>query len=82
MAETHPQPGQSASAYLAEQQHRQMGELARKNVSLLVERDRLREALTYLADAESWQGDPVSHDATLLGHFTPYELARGALRDA
>lgn len=48
---------------------------------LLAERDRLREALAYLADPESWGGDPLSHDAVLYGHDTPYELAVTALGD-
>jgi hypothetical protein len=36
-------------------------------------------ALAYLADHESWQGDPHDQTATLHGHFTPFELARKAL---
>lgn len=39
-----------------------------------------REALEYLADPESWLGDPCSHEAWLLGHDTPYELARAVLK--
>jgi hypothetical protein len=34
------------------------------------------ETLEFLANPESWEGNPHSHDAILLGHFTPYELAR------
>jgi hypothetical protein len=41
--------------------------------------DPLRAALEYLADPESWGGDPRSQEATLYGHHTPYELAREAL---
>lgn len=41
--------------------------------------DRMRAALEYLADPESWAGDPLTHDAVLYGHDTPYELARAAL---
>jgi hypothetical protein len=40
---------------------------------------RLRDALAYLADPESWQGNPDDHASVLLGHFTPYELARETL---
>lgn len=51
--------------------------------ALLVECDReiarLRDALVYLADPESWQGNPHDHASVLLGHFTPYELARETL---
>jgi hypothetical protein len=43
------------------------------------ERDRLRDALAYLADPESWAGDPLKHATTLYGHDTPYELAKRAL---
>lgn len=42
---------------------------------------RLRGVLRTLADPESWSGDPLDHSAVLLGHFTPYELAREALGD-
>jgi hypothetical protein len=45
----------------------------------VVEIARLRDALVYLADPESWQGNPDDHAAVLLGHFTPYELARETL---
>lgn len=41
--------------------------------------DRLREALEYLADPESWGGNPLSQEASLYGHDTPFELARAAL---
>jgi chromosome segregation ATPase len=40
---------------------------------------RLRDALAYLANPESWQGNPHDHASVLLGHFTPHELARETL---
>lgn len=42
----------------------------------------LIEALEYMADAASWQGDPQHHDAVLFGHETPYELANRVLAEA
>ena len=47
--------------------------------ALEAERDRLHAALTILADPENWAGDPLTHDAALYGHDTPYELAVTAL---
>lgn len=48
----------------------------------LADYERLRDALRLLADRDNWQGDPFSHDAVLLGHFTPHELARVTLARA
>jgi hypothetical protein len=45
----------------------------------LAERDAMKSALDYLADPESWGGNPLSQEATLYGHDTPFELARGVL---
>lgn len=46
-----------------------------------VEREmaRLRDTLEFLADPESWLGDPHDQTSTLHGHFTPFELACRAL---
>jgi hypothetical protein len=41
--------------------------------------EKAHAALLYLADPESWGGDPTVQGATLYGHDTPYELARRAL---
>lgn len=41
--------------------------------------DRWLRALAYLADPDSWLGDPHDQTAVLLGHDTPFELARQAL---
>lgn len=35
-----------------------------------------QKVIEYLADPESWLGGPHDQKAVLLGHFTPYELAR------
>lgn len=43
--------------------------------------ERYEEALAYLADEESWGGDPHEHGTVLYGHDTPYELASAALGD-
>lgn len=40
-----------------------------------------RKTLEILADPDSWDGDPMTHDATLLGHDTPFELACEALAE-
>lgn len=45
------------------------------------ERDRLRAALEYLADPESWLGDPHAADAMLYGHDSPFELAVAVLAE-
>jgi len=42
---------------------------------------RLREPVAYMADKSSWLGDPLSHNAVLYGHDTPYEMAVAALAD-
>jgi hypothetical protein len=39
----------------------------------------VEKTLAYLADPESWQGNPHDNTSVLFGHFTPYELAREAL---
>lgn len=39
----------------------------------------MRMALEYLADPESWLGDPLDQQAVLLGHHTPFEMAATAL---
>lgn len=39
----------------------------------------LLTALEYLADPQSWGGDPLDQQAWLYGHDTPYELAVTAL---
>jgi hypothetical protein len=39
----------------------------------------LEKALEYLADPESWGGNPLSQESTLYGHDTPFELAAAAL---
>jgi hypothetical protein len=44
--------------------------------------ERLRAALEYLADPESWGGDPHECRATLYGHDTPLEVAARALAEA
>ena len=46
---------------------------------LAAEIEALRKALVYLADPESWSGNPHDQAAMLHGHFTPFELARQAL---
>lgn len=38
-------------------------------------------ALRYLADPESWGGDPREQGATLYGHDTPLELAARVLAE-
>lgn len=58
---------------------KRQGEFQRQLEQVQAERDSLRETLRYLADPESWGGDPRSHDAVLYGHDTPYELALAAL---
>lgn len=32
-------------------------------------------AVRYMADAKNWHGNPLTHDAVLFGHYTPFELA-------
>jgi hypothetical protein len=54
-------------------------EAARQADPLVGRLEHYERALRYLADPESWHGDPASHEAMLLGHDTPYELARAAL---
>ena len=39
----------------------------------------MRRALEYLADPESWLGDPHDQRSSLFGHDTPFELAAQAL---
>lgn len=39
------------------------------------------EACRYMADPASWNGDPLSQEATLYGHFTPFEFVTMALSD-
>jgi hypothetical protein len=39
----------------------------------------LKAALAYIGDEANWLGDPLSSTATILGHFTAYEIARRAL---
>jgi hypothetical protein len=46
------------------------------------ENARLRLALEYLADKESWLGNPLAADAMLFGHDSVYELAVAALAEA
>ena len=38
-------------------------------------------ALEYLADPESWAGDPRKHATALYGHDTPFELAQRTLTE-
>jgi hypothetical protein len=46
------------------------------------EADKWLRALEILADESNWSRNPMSHDAVLYGHFTPYELAVDALKPA
>jgi hypothetical protein len=48
---------------------------------ITAERDRLRAALEYLADPDSWLGDPHLADAALFGHDSPFELAVAVLAE-
>jgi hypothetical protein len=41
--------------------------------------ERMRNALEYLADPESWSGDPHNQESCLYGHYTPFELATAVL---
>lgn len=41
--------------------------------------DKYRGVLDYMADDANWLGNPHTHDAMLLGHDTPFELARRVL---
>lgn len=41
--------------------------------------ERMRAALEYMADKDSWLGNPHDQTAVLFGHDTPYELARETL---
>ncbi len=43
------------------------------------ERDRYKTALDYLADPQSWGGNPHDQTTPLYGHDTPFELAVAAL---
>lgn len=43
--------------------------------------DKKEQALRFLADPTNWIGDPMTLDAELTGHFTPFELACNALAD-
>lgn len=47
---------------------------------LLARADRAEKALRILADPEGWHGDPTSLESHIFGHFTPFEIARDALR--
>lgn len=40
---------------------------------------RMRQALEYLADIDSWLGDPHDQRSVLFGDATPFELAAEAL---
>ncbi len=46
---------------------------------LRAERDRYKAALDYLADPQSWGGNPRDQTTPLYGHDTPFELALAAL---
>jgi hypothetical protein len=48
---------------------------------LCTQNQRMRNALEYLADRESWLGRPEYPQAMLYGHDSPYELAQAALAD-